>query len=377
MYSESDIEAAVASGALTPEAAAALRASVARDRATPSVDEESFRLLTGFNDIFVSIAAILLLVAVGWIGANIGTHLFAYHLEIDKQWGVDGSLAQQHALGAMAAFAAALVAAASWGLAEYFTRKRRMALPSILLLGTFVYSMAATAGGIGLAVSGLLQDPRAAGLVAAFAGLVAAGSAYLHWRRFHVPITIAALTAALVAMLISLVFVVYPAAQTAYLWFLLGSGIAVFAFAMWWDMSDRTRTTRRSDVAFWLHLFAAPMIAHPIFHILGVTTGHIGIGTGVAVILLYIVFGLVALAVDRRALLVSSLVYVLFALSSLFEQFGAVSLNIALTALVIGSALLMLSALWQSIRRAVVEMLPGELQAKLPALDRPVVARPA
>jgi hypothetical protein len=29
---------------------------------------------------------------------------------------------------------------------------------------------------------------------------------------------------------------------------------------MWWDSSDRARLTRRSDVAFWLHLLAAPMI---------------------------------------------------------------------------------------------------------------------
>ena len=65
-------------------------------------------------------------------------------------------------------------------------------------------------------------------------------------------------------------------------------------------------------------------------------------------------FGVIALAVDRRALLVSSLAYVLFALDGLFRQAGAVSLSIALTALVIGSALLLLSAFWHSARRLVV-----------------------
>ncbi len=59
---------------------------------------------------------------------------------------------------------------------------------------------------------------------------------------------------------------------------------------------------------------------------------------------LYVLFGLTALAVDRRALLVSALAYVLYALTELFKQFGAVELNVALTALVIGSALLLLSA---------------------------------
>ncbi len=252
-----------------------------------------------------------------------------------------------------------------------------MALPSILLLGSFVYAVAGAAGGLGAAVSGPIEGNRTAGLIAAFAGLVAAGAAYAHWRRFHVPITIAALTAALTATLISILFVIFPAAQQAWLWLLLIAGIAVFSFAMWWDMSDRTRITRRSDVAFWLHLFAAPMIAHPIFHLLGVTSGQLGAATAVVVILLYVVFGVVALAVDRRALLVSSLFYVLYALYSLLNQFGAVSLNIALTALVIGSALLMLSAFWHSIRRSVVLMLPADLQARLPELDRVVVARPA
>ena len=65
------------------------------------------------------------------------------------------------------------------------------------------------------------------------------------------------------------------------------------------------------------------------------------------------------------------LAYVLFALNQLFEQFGAVSLNIALTALVIGSALLMLSAFWHQARAMVVRPLPEGLRERLPLIDRP------
>ena len=65
---------------------------------------------------------------------------------------------------------------------------------------------------------------------------------------------------------------------------------------------------------------------------------------------LYVVFAFIALAIDRRALLVSSLAYVLYALSTLFQQAGAVELSMAFTALVIGSALLTLSAFWQPMR---------------------------
>ena len=347
MYSESDIEAAVASGALSAEAAAALRDSVAQARAAPAVDEESFRLLTGFNDIFVTIAAVLLLWAVGWIVGQATTPQI-------------GSLA---------------VAASSWGLAEYFTRQRRMALPSILLLVAFALGMAGAFTGL-FGPLNLGRSPRDMATLGIVVGLLTAAATWLHWRRFHVPVTIAALTAALVAALLSAAFALFPAMRSAWLWVLLAAGLAVFAFAMWWDMSDRARTTRRSDVAFWLHLGAAPMIAHPIFWLLGITRGTMTSGTAVAVVLLYLLFGLVALAVDRRALLVSSLVYVLYALQALFRAFGAVSLNVALTALLIGSALLTLSALWHPIRRAVVLRLPAGWARLLPELDRPLTPRP-
>ena len=71
MYSQQELDDAVASGALTPEAANALRAYVEGQRSAIP-DEEQFRLLTGFNDIFVSIAAVILLFAVAWIGQSIG-----------------------------------------------------------------------------------------------------------------------------------------------------------------------------------------------------------------------------------------------------------------------------------------------------------------
>jgi hypothetical protein len=365
MYSESDIEIAVATGAITPAAAAALRDSVARSRHSPAVDEESFRLITGFNDIFVTIAAILLLVAVGWIGFSVA----------GPGENMEQATAARH-FGAGVGLAGLLVAAASWGLAEYFTGIRRMALPSIVLLGAFVYAVAGTFFGIAILAIGEPQNRGVVSAIGAGVGLLTAGAAYLHWRRFHVPITIAALTAALVATLLSTLLWAVPEAKDSLLWLLLAAGLGVFAFAMWWDMSDRMRQTRRSDVAFWLHLAAAPMIAHPVFNLLGVMNNEIGAATALIVILLYVAFGIVALAVDRRALLVSSLAYVLYALAGLFKQAGAVSLNIALTALVIGSALLLLSAFWHNVRRMVVVTLPGDLQGRLPALDRPAVVTP-
>ena len=122
---------------------------------------------------------------------------------------------------------------------------------------------------------------------------------------------------------------------------------------------------------------AAPMIVHPVFTLLGLNDGTATIGEGLIVIALYVVLGITALAIDRRALLVSALAYVLYALSELFKQVGAVELNIALTALVIGSALLLLSAFWHQARSIVVRQLPETLRAKLPLTDRTVIPQPA
>src|SRR3546814_10675439 len=88
------------------------------------------------------------------------------------------------------------------------------------------------------------------------------------------------------------------------------TGVQTCSLPIWSDRSDRACQTRRSDVAFWLHLLAAPMISLPFFFLRGVTEGeNITSGAAVMVVGIYIVFGLVALAIDRRALLVSALAY--------------------------------------------------------------------
>ena len=67
MYSQQELDDAVASGVISAADADALRAYIETQRSTAIPDEEQFRLITGFNDIFVSIAAAILLFAVGWI----------------------------------------------------------------------------------------------------------------------------------------------------------------------------------------------------------------------------------------------------------------------------------------------------------------------
>ena len=361
MFTAQDIDEAVAAGALSPEAAGAFAAYLGERNEGHSVDEEQFRLLTGFNDIFVSIATLILLFAVGFIGQRLGPSLSP---------------------GSPSPLSGILVAATAWGLALFFTARRRMALPSIILLLAFVgglFEAAMSAGALAIGNPDNSVGTTLLEAIGACAAAVAAVGAWFHWRRFHVPITVAAGAAAVAGFLFSLVasaIPVGPAKSDIMLGLVLLLGIGMFFLAMRWDSSDPDRVTRRSDVAFWLHLLAAPMIVHPVFALLGLTSGNASVGEGLLVIALYVALGITALAIDRRALLVSALAYVLYALSSLFREFGAINLSIALTALVIGSALLLLSAFWHQARAAIVGPLPVSLRRYLPTPGR-ISPRPA
>src|SRR3954468_21160633 len=178
MYSQQDLDDAVASGVINADAADALRAHIERQRSTAIPDEEQFRLLTGFNDIFVSIAAAILLFAVGWIGQSIG------------QW--TGLVISDYGDVGPSFLAPLAVASTAWGLALFFTARRRMALPSILLLLTFVGGVLATTAFLLVLIIGpdRFNGPNElpGALVGAASAAIAAGAAWLHWRRFHVPI---------------------------------------------------------------------------------------------------------------------------------------------------------------------------------------------
>lgn len=338
MYTDEDLDSAVAAGVLAAESAASLRAFVAHSRRTLLADEENLRFVTSFNDVFVVIASALLLAAVAWIAAR------------GAPW-----------LGCAA------VAGVAWGLSEFFTRRRHMALPSIFLLLAFV---GAVFGGVLLAgMPTRVPEEEAGAFLLAGAGIVSAAAAWLHWRRFRVPITVAAGIAALVVVAVTVLMDLLPQAEDWLEGVMLLSGLLVFALAMAWDMSDPGRRTRRSDVAFWLHLLSAPLIVHPVFQLVGVGAGRTGLADALVVLLLYLLMGMVALVVDRRALLVSALFYVLYAFSELLKRFGVVGLNMALTGLLIGSALLLLSAFWHASRVRVVRCLPGIWQRKLPPLQ--------
>jgi hypothetical protein len=334
MYTDEDLSSAVKAGIFTDDAVMQFRSFISKDQNTIAVDEEHFRLVTGFNDIFVVIACVLLLTSVGWLGAEMSRTI-----------------------------AALAVAFTSWGLSEFFVLRRKMALPAIVLLGAFV-------AGVAWSVGSLLHP---FGTVLSTASLLSAGcagavAARLHWLRFKVPITVAAGVASIAGAFIAVVMVKFPEAEQWSHVLFFTSGLISFALAMRWDAQDTKRQTRKSDVAFWLHLLAAPLIVHPFFSMLGVFDGGSGAVLALVVISLYIILGLISIAIDRRALMVSALAYVLFSFTTLLKTYGLVSLGFAVTGVVIGSALLLLSAYWHVSRSYLIKFVPKNLLVWLPAL---------
>lgn len=331
MYTDDDLSSAVKSGVLPAETAQAFREFVQTKRNMSIQDEEHFRLVTGFNDIFVVIAAVLALIAVGSIGS-----------------------ALHDAAGGF------LVAATAWGLSEYFTRKRRMALPSIVLLFFCL-------GGVFFTViSGFkaYEVEHSGFFVVAFA--LTAVVAAAHWFRFQVPITLAAGLATVVGIAVSTATLLFEFSDSVVKSLIFASGIIVFAIALRWDSRDRQRQTRQSDVAFWLHLLAAPLLVHPIFVSVAESEFEIGPMQALMTLVLYLALSTLSLILDRRALMVSALSYVVYVFAALLTSFGVVYLGTAIIGAVIGFGLLLVSVFWHPLRAKLMRLAPHWLEQMVP-----------
>jgi hypothetical protein len=354
MYSNEDIDAAVKAGVLSHESARAFRSFAESQRVGSHVDEEHLRLVSGFNDIFIVIAGLLLLVAT---------------YQITKEL--------------VATWASGVIPAVfAWFLAEYFVRKQRMSLPGIVFLCAFVAGLFFTGSFVvtaldetlkskGLVVNGLestFGTGSRSSLMIMLSALLAAVGTGLHWMRFKVPLAPAMGLGALLILIIFSINYFIPVADQYFTYYVLVGGVIAFALAMYWDRQDPSRMSRQSDTAFWLHLLAAPALVHPIFSMVHVFDGEVTTLKVYAVITLYIVMGIVSLAIDRRALMVSSLIYVIYTFSTVFKNLSTISLGFSYASLFIGFGLLLLSVFWHPCRRFIFRAIPKSIQSYLAPL---------
>jgi hypothetical protein len=133
-------------------------------------------------------------------------------------------------------------------------------------------------------------------------------------------------------------------------WITLIMGIAVFAVAMLFDMSDPHRVTRRSANGFWLHLVAAPALVNTIALTLLERDANL------ILMMVMLFFAVVAVIIDRRSFLIAAIGYIVALSATVFKPDNA-----ALTILFLGIALLLLGAFWTQIRAILLQPLTGIL----------------
>jgi hypothetical protein len=358
MISSEILTKGVAQGIITAEQAERLRAldTVGEPLERPaSPDDEQLRFISGFSDIFVTIGLAMFLGAIGYFAQQAG-----------------GRLGMWIAL-----------AIAAWLLAEFFTRIRRTALPSIVLLIVFAVGVFLDASyllGAARIWPGVAVNTTSSVVASSILGLdpgrpvALAGAAFLtvlltavHYWRFQVPITIAAGCAALTGTVVGLVYGLAPELPSVvYSAVILACGLAIFALAMRFDMADPERLTRRTDIAFWLHLLAAPLIVHSLIRGLVANTQKLEPTAAIGIMVVFLALSLIAVLIDRRAMLVSGLSYAGIAFWTLIRQAGFSDMTTPLTILTLGAFVLLLSAGWRPLRAGILNHVPSALTRNLP-----------
>lgn len=383
MISEDTLDLAVRRSIISAEQRARIVALSATppplpaDSETDASGDEPMRLVGGGNDLFVTVGIVLL-----FAGA-----LFAL----------------QSISGVTVPFTAAALGIFAWLVAEFVTRQRRMRLSSTVLGLGFIAAVLTLLGFYlqGRSEIRAIQTPVQIAALrpqAAFYALLlfggTAAAAIVYFLRFRVPVMAAVLALAFTGAAFFLATLFFydglVAGQTLMptmaqvpdviakaLYVPLICGMIVFGTAVALDLHDRERFTVWSDCAFWLHVISAPLLVHPLFILAtgqNVVFGEIEPGATASVMLAVLIAGFVyvALAIDRRSLLVPTLAYfgslgIYYLVNSAANTTGIPPF--ALILLAIGAMIIMFGAGWQRIRRLIVgSTLPTSALTKLPPI---------
>lgn len=324
------------------------------DDSNPLEDTESPRFVRGFHDVLITIGVIVLLVGL---------------------WGLASRYAPLLAI---------------FVLAEILVRRQRLALPAVVL------TVALVAWLVYATLSYITSTPALAGdfthgvivLAAPFPIVLA-----LFYWRYRVPLSLALLLFSLFGLLLAAVFYAlgsvlgsseiptdYPILTLA---ILLMAALGSFALAMRFDLSDPGRVTRRSDVAFWLHLVTAPALLYSTILLalrlelansgmvfINLTNALFGgYMQALTVLVAVLVMMLIGLVIDRRAFVTAGLVSLGLATGAILRHNNAGLDKVGfLVLMIVGLVVLVIGIGWTDLRRIVVRLLPAGVQARLPAL---------
>ena len=356
MQTDTALEIAVARGVISEAQANAIRL-IGREKSAPETelyrheeaDDEGFRFVTGFSDIFIALGIVILLSGI------IRTGLLE---------SVGGTL---------------LIGALCWGLSEIVATWQRRSLPSIVSAAGFVtFISAAVFAQIGsVQPASLFNEPDTVFLfthnINWILPLLFLLSGLLYYWRFRLPFALFICALSFAAAVFTGLLNVLDTSQvsSAIIPALLGSGLAIFCTAFYFDAQDTERRTRLSDNAFWLHLVASPLIVHSIMWQSAIwLTGSERFSTysldqaafplSIVVLLIFVVLMVVALIINRRAMLVSSLIYVTLALTYLGSTTGGYASAASFVPIILGTGILSIGIGWQGLRRIIFRILPAD-----------------
>lgn len=266
--------------------------------------EEPLKFIRSFGDVFIALGVILLV-----IGINM-SHLSGYYNLIP----VVGFVA----------------------VAEWLVRVRRLALPGIAILLAILFF-------VNKAVTFDHEQATLFGLA------ILSLSSLLFYLRYRMPFSLLPLAAGLVAMVIiqlGIDVIEHPI-------IFVGLGLIVFVAAMWFDSQDTQRRSHLSDSAFWLHLLAAPLIVHGamVSMLLSDQSWINAMNKEMLMVLFFTSFFLVALLIDRRAMLISTQLYAIYALTQLLQgQLSSVQNVMIYVVMALGLFVIFFGTYWYKTR---------------------------
>lgn len=364
------LEAAAAAGVISAEQVGPLHAFLSSPAAGVSArpsGEEDFRFIRNFHDLFLATGIVLLA-----LGLAIGVTVYVATSGLqDTQTGVITT-------GTLFAGCGAIM----WLLGEIFARRRRLFLPAIAIVCSFtvfvamsvalLYAGAVVGSGFegnGLNMEGMSPELRIGILLATIVGFAAPFAFYL---RFRLPFSLGLSGFGLaVFVIVSALVANFDLTMQFIAPLYLGLGILLFVAGVVFDSRDPARATRLSDNGFWLHFAAAPLILNGAFGLIGLMFGTVGGGlasmrggmendpavVAQAVVTLAVIalLGVISLLINRRVLIVSTLITTGVALSVLMDAVGlGAGALVASTLVVLGAFVLLLGASWHTARRALL-----------------------
>ena len=288
------------------------------------VRDEPLKFIRSFGDIFISLGIVLLLISINM------TELEGLYFLIP---------------------AAGFVI-----LAEWLVRVRRLVLPGMVILLAILYfvnkAVTFDLGSAGLLEFGLL-------------GL----TSLLFYLRYKMPFSLFPLAASIVAMIAGQLGVDILKNPLIF----AALGFIVFCIAMWFDSRDTKRLSHLSDSAFWLHLLAAPLIVHGVMVTMLLSDQLVlgFINKEVLIIVFFIAFFMLALFVDRRAMLVSTQLYVIYSMTNIIQSVNVDSDNMLIYILIfLGLFVIFFGTYWYKARRFIFRFLSDSSVFRyVPALE--------